>query len=66
MENNQYKYNDKPLVPYMPERPIPGSCYTPYQIDPEYYEVEEGYTKGTLFPELYRPYPGKIIGKEVY
>ena len=64
VENYSYKY--EPLVPYMPENPIPGKSYTPYQIDPKYFDVNEAYKYGTLYPALASPYPGKTIGKEVY
>lgn len=60
--NNKYK----PLVPYMPEKPVPGNSYTPYQIDPKYFDVDQAYKHGTLFPILVSPYPGRKIGEEVY
>lgn len=66
MEKNKYMRNYEPLVPYMPVNPIPGNSYTPYQIDPEYYDVDKAYEHGTLYPALFKPYPGKTIGKEVY
>lgn len=56
----------KPLVPYMPADPTPGHSYTPYQVDPEYFDVDEAFANGTLFPALAQPYPGKTIGREVY
>lgn len=65
--NVQNYYNKyEPLVPYMPKNPIPGNSYTPYQINPKYFDVDEAYKHGTLYPALVRPYPGKKIGKEVY
>lgn len=60
-------YNSyKPLVPYMPKYPTPGKAYTPYQINPEYFDVDSAYAHGTLFPALVYPYQGKKFGKEVY
>ena len=33
--------------------------YVLYQIDPQTYSSEEALDKGTLFPDLYKPFLGK-------
>lgn len=52
-DNNNYI----PLVPYMPENPMPGYSYTPYQVNPDYFnDLNEAFISGTIFPELVTPY----------
>lgn len=46
----------RPLVPYMPANPKVGYGYVPYQITPEYMDLEEAFNAGTLFPDLVTPY----------
>lgn len=46
----------QPLVPYMPAHPKVGYGYVPYQIMPEFMDIEEGFIAGTLFPDLVTPY----------
>ena len=46
----------QPLVPYMPANPKVGYGYVPYQITPEYMDVEDAFNAGTLFPDLVTPY----------
>ncbi len=49
--------NYEPLVPYMPENPVPGYAYVPYQINPLYFNnINEAFVHGTVFPELVTPY----------
>ncbi len=49
--------NFVPMVPYMPENPVPGYAYVPYQINPMYYNnINEAFVQGTIFPELVTPY----------
>ncbi|NLG88650.1 MAG: spore coat associated protein CotJA [Clostridiaceae bacterium] len=43
----------------MPDNPQLGQTYTPYQIFKEIMPPMEALSKGTVFQELYRPYPGK-------
>ena len=51
------KDNYIPMVPYMPENPIPGYSYVPYQTDPLYFNsLNEAFVQGTIFPELVTPY----------
>ena len=46
-----------PLVPFMPENPMVGYGYVPYQVSPEYFDsLDEAYRSGTLFPALTAPY----------
>ena len=33
-------------------------AYVPFQAQPATYSSEEGFAKGTLFPELYKPFTG--------
>ncbi|QSX05481.1 spore coat associated protein CotJA [Sedimentibacter sp. zth1] len=51
----------KPLVPYMPEKATVGYGYVPYQINPEYLEIDEAFEFGTLFPDLVTPYSSYLI-----
>ncbi len=46
----------RPLVPYMPANPKVGYGYVPYQITPDYMDLEEAFNAGTLFPDLVAPY----------
>lgn len=46
-----------PVIPFMPAQPILARAYVPYQLRYNTFEINEGYHKGTLFPDLYRPYP---------
>ncbi len=53
------QYNDHyiPMVPYMPEDPLPGYGYVPYQINPMYFNnISDAFFHGTMFPELTTPY----------
>lgn len=53
--NNNDNYT--PMVPYMPEDPVPGYAYVPYQINPLYFNnINEAFVYGTIFPELVTPY----------
>lgn len=46
-----------PMVQYMPEDPMPGYAYVPYQINPLYFNsLNEAFVQGTIFPELVTPY----------
>jgi hypothetical protein len=44
-------------IPVMPDYPQLAQTYTPYQIYRGILPAIEGLHKGTIFPELYRPYP---------
>jgi hypothetical protein len=46
-------------IPVMPDNPQLAQAYIPYQIYNGIMSPMEGLRKGTVFPELYRPYPGK-------
>lgn len=53
--NNNESYT--PMVPYMPDDPLPGYGYVPYQINPLYFDnINEAFVQGTEFPELVTPY----------
>jgi hypothetical protein len=46
-------------IPVMPESPQLAQAYVPYQVYMGILPAMEGLRKGTVFPELYRPYPSK-------
>ncbi len=50
----------KPMYPLtMPTRPI-AMAYVPFQKAPIMYEnLDEAFQKGTIFPELFKPFQGK-------
>lgn len=50
-------YKETP-VPVLPKDWQLATAYVAYQIYGPLYKLKEGFHKGTLFPELYRPYPG--------
>lgn len=33
--------------------------YVPFQINPSMYSAEEGFERGTIFPDLFKPFTGK-------
>lgn len=48
-------------VPFMPVNPQLANAYVPFQMNFNIYnDLSEGYHKGTIFPDLYSPYEGKI------
>ena len=64
MNKYQYEhtYNPEKLVcpefkiPVMPKEFELATAYVPYQVMCKIYEPAKALTKGTIFPELYRPY----------
>ncbi len=64
VKNYEYDCNYKPemLVKEMYKIPVMGpefklaEAYVPYQVFCKVYEPMKGLMKGTIFPELYRPY----------
>lgn len=60
MENNF-----KPLVPYMPLKPMLANAYVPYQMNCEKFDASEGLDKGTMFKCLYSPYQGNLKGGDI-
>ncbi|HUV84966.1 MAG TPA: spore coat associated protein CotJA [Methanosarcinales archaeon] len=64
MNKYQYEhtYNPEMLVrpdfkiPVMPEEFELAIAYVPYQVMYKIYEPMKSLMKGTIFPELYRPY----------
>lgn len=55
--SDRYDDNYIPMVPYMPENPLAGYGYVPYQINPRYFNnLTEAFVQGTVFPELVTPY----------
>ena len=46
-------------IPVMPIAPRLAEAYVPYQYYTHTYPIFEALDKGTLFPELYRPYVEK-------
>jgi hypothetical protein len=67
-----YQYDDgsKAEMLVAPEYELPAMgpefklarAYVPYQVMYKVYEPMRGLMKGTIFPELYRPY---VMGKKV-
>lgn len=43
-------------ISFMPECPLYGEAYTPYQQSNEMHCLEDALARGTLFPSLERPY----------
>jgi hypothetical protein len=59
IDNNNYI----PLVPYMPEDPLVGYGYVPYQTNPDYFNnIAEAYNYGTIYPDLTTPYLEYVSG----
>lgn len=52
---NKYEVETTRCYIYTPLRI--ASAFVPIQIYQDIYPVEEGWLKGTVFPELYSPYP---------
>lgn len=44
------------ITPFMPLEPKLAEAYVPYQEYKVSYNPQEALEKGTMFPELYRPY----------
>ncbi len=42
----------------LPENPVPGMAYVPYQNLDKMYQPEQGLENGTLFPVLHKPFIG--------
>ena len=48
----------QPTTPF-PDQTPPGMAYVPYQQWDTTFSAEEGFPKGTIFPQLYKPFcPG--------
>ncbi|NLK71992.1 MAG: spore coat associated protein CotJA [Clostridiales bacterium] len=45
-----------PNIPFMPAQPRLAHAYVPFQVNYYTFELDEGFRKGTIFPELYSPY----------
>lgn len=59
-----YDHVNKPEIPAMgPEFKL-AEAYVPYQVFQKVYEPIKGLMKGTIFPELYRPYVRMKRGRE--
>lgn len=64
MNKYQYEHVHNVEVPIRPDFNIPvmpkefelATAYVPYQVMSKIYEPMKGLMKGTIFPELYRPY----------
>lgn len=50
------EYECKPM-PFMPVKVELANAYVPFQQNANGFPQEEALHKGTMFPELYRPYP---------
>ena len=42
----------------LPEDTVVAMAYVPLQFYESLYELDEGFMKGTSFPELYKPFTG--------
>jgi hypothetical protein len=51
------------VIPVMPVEFELATAYVPYQIMNRIYEPMKALMKGTIFPELYRPYEKKKHGR---
>jgi hypothetical protein len=49
-----------PPVPIMPLYPVLARAYIPYQVYKRQFDLREALEKGTLYPELYRPFEKKV------
>ena len=47
----------------LPENPVAGMAYVPYQQYCELYAAEQGLENGTIFPELDKPFLGAGRGR---
>ncbi|MDF2520592.1 MAG: hypothetical protein K0R84_1220 [Clostridia bacterium] len=54
--NQEIQINPKLSISVMPKEPKLAEAYVPYQVMYKIYEPMKALMKGTLFPELYRPY----------
>ena len=67
-----YDHEYKPEMLVAPHYKIPvmgrefklAEAYVPYQVMQKVYEPMTGLMKGTIFPELYRPYVKMKKGRE--
>ncbi|MGE5632102.1 MAG: spore coat associated protein CotJA [Caulobacteraceae bacterium] len=67
-----YDHTYKPEMLVAPEYEIPvmgpefklAEAYVPYQVFCKVYEPMKGLMKGTIFPELYRPYVKEKMERE--
>jgi len=65
-----HEYTPEMLVASHYEIPVMGpefklaEAYVPYQVLQKVYEPMKGLMKGTIFPELYRPYVKMRKGRE--
>jgi hypothetical protein len=67
MNNYQYEQTSNTVVLVRPDFEIPvmptefelATAYVPYQVLCKIYEPMKALMKGTIFPELYRPYEKK-------
>lgn len=65
-----HMYKPEMLVAQQYEIPVMGpefklaDAYVPYQMLQKVYEPMRGLMKGTIFPELYRPYVKMKKGRE--
>lgn len=53
---NNFRDGYMPMMAPMIEQPELAKAYMPYQQYSASYPPEEALEKGTMFPELYRPY----------
>lgn len=44
---------------FLPEMMTVTMAYVPFQIDPEYFSVDDAYCRGTLFCDLDKPFKGR-------
>ncbi len=49
------------ITPPLPQETVQAMAYIPYQQFEEPYSEEEGYTKGTIFPTLDKPFGKDVL-----
>ena len=67
MEKNVSIDNHTPLsgiYDMFPETVEYANAYVPFQVSATLFEPQEGFSKGTIFKELYQPHPTLKGGRE--
>lgn len=63
MDNNLFNINEYRVSP-LPENPVVAMAYVPFQNPTVIYTAEQGIKKGTMFPDLNKPFCGcEVIDK---
>lgn len=59
----QRQYDNCNIMPFPAETPV-GMAYVPYQQWNDMYTADDGFMRGTMFPELDYPFKGGDCGCE--